>query len=50
MIIEINKQEAYKILDAIKAYTTNYSVTGSVNKTFDNITVKIKRILDENNS
>lgn len=46
MNIEITKQEACKILDAIKAYTTDYSVTGSVNKTLSNVTKKLQNIID----
>lgn len=50
MNIDISKQEAYKILDAIKAYSKDYSVTGGVTKTFDNITMKLKKVLNENNN
>lgn len=46
MQIEITKQEAWKILDAIKSYTTDYTVTGSVSKTFSNITRKLQEIID----
>lgn len=45
--IEINKQEAYKILDAIKAYLQDYTITGAVNKTFDNVSKKLKKVIDE---
>lgn len=47
MNIELSKQEAWKILDAIKAYETNYVVTGAVSKTFDNIIVKLNKITKE---
>jgi hypothetical protein len=46
MQIDISKQEAWKILDAIKAYTKDYTVTGPVNKIFDNITKKLKKVTD----
>ncbi len=46
MQIEITKSEAHKILDAIKAYSNDYVVTGAVSKTFDNITIKMKSIIN----
>lgn len=46
MQIDINKQEAWKILDAIKAYSKDYAVNGAVSKTFDNITAKLKKVID----
>lgn len=46
MNIELSKQEAWKILDAIKAYKSNYVVTGAVSKTFDNICIKLKKVTD----
>ena len=42
MEIDITKQEAWKLIDAIKAYMKDYTVTGPVHKTFDNITKKTK--------
>ena len=45
--IEISKQEAWKILDAIKAYMKDYTVTGPVHKTFDGITKKLKEGVKE---
>ena len=42
MQIDISKQEAWKLLDAITAYTKDYTVSGSVSKTFDNIIKKLK--------
>jgi hypothetical protein len=47
MEIELSKQEAWKILDAISAYKKDYTVTGAVSKTFDNITKKLKGIVKE---
>lgn len=48
MNIELSKQEAWKIMDAIKAYTQNYTVTGAVSKTFNNVISKLQKITNEN--
>lgn len=49
MIIEISSQEAWKIIDAIKAYPENYSVSDSVIKMFKKIEKDLqKSIKDEN--
>jgi Flp pilus assembly pilin Flp len=47
MQIDISKQEAWKLIDAIVAYKKDYTVTGAVSKTFDNITKKLKEIAKE---
>lgn len=47
MKIEISKQEAWKLLDAIESYTKDYTVTGAVEKTFSNITKKLKEIIND---
>jgi hypothetical protein len=47
MNVDISKQEAWKIIDAIKAYTKDYSVSGAVEKTFLNITNKLKKVTDD---
>ena len=47
MEIDISKQEAWKLLDAISAYKKDYTVTGAVSKTFDNISKKLKEIVKE---
>lgn len=47
MQIEISKQEAWKMLDAIAAYKKDYTVTGAVSKTFDNVAKKLKEIVKE---
>lgn len=47
MIVDITKQEAWKILDAIKAYMKDYTLTGPVHKTFDSITIKLKEVVKE---
>lgn len=44
MQIEISKQEAWKLLDAIKSYTKDYVVTAAVQKTLSNITKKLETI------
>lgn len=46
MQIEISKQEAWKLLDAIKTYTKDYALNGSVTKTFNNVTKKLKTVID----
>jgi hypothetical protein len=47
MEIDITKQEAWKLIDAINAYMKDYTVTGAVHKTFDNITKKLKEVVKE---
>jgi len=47
MEIDITKQEAWKLMDAIQAYMKDYTVTGAVHKTFDNITKKLKEVVKE---
>jgi hypothetical protein len=47
MEIDISKQEAWKLMDAIKAYMSDYTVTGPVVKIFDTITKKLKGVLQE---
>jgi hypothetical protein len=47
MEIDISKQEAWKLLDAIGAYKKDYTVTGPVSKIFDNVTKKLKEIVQE---
>lgn len=44
MQIDISKQEAWKLLDAIKTYMKDYTVTAPVNKTFNNIIKKLESI------
>lgn len=46
MQIEISKQEAWKLLDAINSYTKNYTVTGAVQKTFTNLTKKLQGVIN----
>jgi hypothetical protein len=47
MEIDITKQEAWKIMDAIQAYMKDYTFTGPVHKTFDGITKKLKEIIKD---
>jgi hypothetical protein len=47
MEIDINKQEAWKLLDAISSYKKDYTVTGPVNKIFDGLIKKLKEIVKE---
>lgn len=46
MNIEISKQEAWKLLDAIKSYTKDYALNGAVEKTFNVLSKKLKKIID----
>lgn len=46
MQIEISKQEAWKLLDAIKTYTKDYALNGAVEKTFNNISKKLQKIIN----
>jgi len=47
MQIEISKQEAWKLMDALVAYKKDYTLTGPVNKIFENVTKKLKEVLKE---
>ena len=47
MELEISKQEAWKILDAVKAYSKDYTLTDTVNKTFDSIIKKLKKVVQD---
>jgi hypothetical protein len=47
MQVEITKQEAWKLMDALDAYKKDYTLTGPVNKIFDNITKKLKEVIKE---
>lgn len=47
MELEITKQEAWKILDAVKAYSKDYTLTKSVDKTFGSIIEKLKKVVQE---
>jgi hypothetical protein len=47
MNIDISKNEAWKIIDAIQAYKKDYALTAPVIKTIENITKKLKAITNE---
>jgi hypothetical protein len=47
MEIDISKQEAWKILDALVAYKKDYTLTGPVNKIFETVTKKLKEVVQE---
>jgi hypothetical protein len=47
MEIDITKQEAWKLMDALVAYKKDYTVTKPVIKIFDTITKKLKGVLQE---
>jgi NH3-dependent NAD+ synthetase len=44
--IEINKQEAWRMLDALEAYKKDYSVSIAVNKVIESLTKKLKKIVN----
>jgi hypothetical protein len=44
--ISISKNEAWKLLDAIKSYQKDYALTGPTNKIFDNLTKKLQSIIN----
>lgn len=45
MEIDINKQEAWKLMDAVVAYKKDYTVTRPVDKIFESITKKLKEVI-----
>lgn len=45
MMVNLNKNEMWKILDAIVAYKKDYAVSGVVEKTLNNIQKKLKDYL-----
>lgn len=47
MEIDITKQEAWKLMDALDAYKKDYTVTKPVVKIFDTITKKLKEVVKE---
>ena len=44
-MIDLSKNEIWKILDAIIAYKKDYAVSGVVEKTLTNLEVKLKDIV-----
>lgn len=47
MQVDISKQEAWKLLDAIEAYKKDYSLTAPVTKMFTNVVKKLKEIIND---
>lgn len=47
MQIEISKQEAWKLLDAIHSYTKDYALNGNVEKTFSILKKKLEKITND---
>jgi hypothetical protein len=43
--ISISKNEAWKLLDAIKSYQKDYALTAPTNKLFDSLTKKLNSIV-----
>lgn len=47
MQVELSNNEMWKILDAVKAYSKDYALTGPVEKTLKNIESKLNKVLKE---
>lgn len=47
MQIDISKNEAWKILDALASYKKDYALTGSVTKIIENIERKLKTLIND---
>jgi hypothetical protein len=45
--IEISKQEAWRMLDALEAYKKDYNVSVPVTKTIESLTKKLKKIVNQ---
>jgi hypothetical protein len=48
MQIDLTKNEAWKILDALAYYKKDYALSGAVVKTIDSAIKKLKDFIDEN--
>lgn len=46
MQVDISKQEAWRILDAIETYEKDYSVSASVTKVIKKLKQKLKKIVN----
>lgn len=46
MQIDISKNEAWKILDALASYKKDYALSGVVIKTIDSVIKKLKDVVD----
>jgi hypothetical protein len=42
--VQISKNEAWKLLDAIKSYQKDYALTGPTNKIFDCLVKKLTKV------
>jgi hypothetical protein len=47
MNIDLTKNEAWKILDALASYKKDYALSGAVIKTIDSAIKKLKDFIDE---
>lgn len=47
MQIELSKNEAWKILDALASYKKDYALAGSVTKTIETIERKLKNLIND---
>lgn len=47
MQIELSKNEAWKILDALDSYRKDYALTAPVTKTIESLTKRLKVLLNE---
>jgi sulfur relay (sulfurtransferase) DsrC/TusE family protein len=45
--IEISKQEAWKMLDALDAYKKDYNVSVAVNKVIGSLVKKLKKVVNQ---
>ena len=45
--VELTKTEAWRILDALQVYKTDYELTDHVKKTIRNAEKKLKRVVNE---
>lgn len=48
MNIDISKNEAWKIVDALQSYKKDYALTAPVVKMIDTLTKKLKGLISEN--
>jgi hypothetical protein len=48
MNIDLTKNEAWKILDALASYKKDYALSGAVVKTIDSAIKKLKDFVNEN--
>jgi hypothetical protein len=46
MNIDLNKQEAWRLLDAIECYQKDYSVSVASNKNMETVKKKLKKIVN----